>query len=268
MRPMNKTIKTVLITVISFGIYYALQQMFFSDIREWLNSFIGNLGVCHFVTYLIIGMPLFLGVGIIHDFKKFPKVLGLNKSIGKGLLFALICTMPMLIGYAILFNFNTELTITKVLIGALIAAFVEELFFRGILFGQIFRFTNIGFLLSIIFGALIFAFGHLYQSQNFITLVGIFLTTFLGAILFAWVYVEWNYNLWIPIFLHLFMNLFWMMFSVSDNALGGTYANVFRIVTIALIIVLTVLYKLKKGLKFEVNKNTLLMKKNWLQQIV
>ena len=142
------------------------------------------------------------------------------------------------------------------------------LFFRGILFGQIYRFTNIGFILSIVFGALVFALGHLYQSQDFTTLVGIFLTTFLGAILFAWVYVEWNYNLWVSIFLHLFMNLFWMMFSVSDNAFGGTYANIFRIITVVFIIGLTVLYKLKKGIKFEINKNTLLMKRNWLQHFV
>ena len=265
---MNKTIKVVLITILFFGVYYSLQQMFFSDIRKLLNEFISNIGVCHFITYLIIGIPLFTGVGIIHKFKNFPDVLGLNGSIGKGFLFALICSFPMLIGYAVLFDFNTELTFTRILMGALIAAFVEELFFRGILFGQIYRFTNIGFILSIVFGALVFALGHLYQSQDFTTLVGIFLTTFLGAILFAWVYVEWNYNLWVSIFLHLFMNLFWMMFSVSDNAFGGTYANIFRIITVVFIIGLTVLYKLKKGIKFEINKNTLLMKRNWLQHFV
>lgn len=257
---MNKTIKVVLITVIFFGAYYALRQMFFVDIRTWLNGFISNIGICHFITYMIIGTPLFIGVGIIHKFKNFFEALGLNKSIVKGILFPLICTLPMLIGYAILFDFNNEITFTKILMGVICAAFVEELFYRGFLFGQIYRFTKIGFILSIVFGALVFASGHLYQSQDITTIVGIFLTTFLGAILFAWVYVEWNYNLWIPIFLHLFMNLFWMMFSVSDNAFGGTYANIFRIVTIGLVIGLTILYKLKKGIKLEINKNTLLVK--------
>ena len=64
------------------------------------------------------------------------------------------------------------------------------------------------------------------------------------------------------------MNLFCMMLSVSDNAFGGTYANIFRIITVVFIIGLTVLYKLKKGIKFEINKNTLLMKRNWLQHFV
>ncbi len=258
---MNRTLKIVLITTISFCIYYALQQLYFADIRNWLNTFIKNLGICHLITYLIIGIPLFVGVGLIHNFKGFLEAVGLNKNIGVALTFSLICTLPMLIGYAILFDFNSEITITKILIGAIIAGFIEELYFRGILFGQIFRYTKIGFIPSIIFGALIFAFGHLYQSQDLSTLIGIFVTTFLGAILFAWVYVEWNYNLWVPIFLHTFMNLFWMLFSVSDNAYGGKYANIFRVITILLIIGLTVIYKIKNGLKFNINKNNLIYKK-------
>jgi len=102
---------------------------------------------------------------------------------------------------------------------------------------------------------------HLYQSDELSTLVGVFLTTLLGGILFAWLYVEWDNNLWVPIFLHLFMNLFWEMFSVSDNAFGGAYSNIFRLITIALVIALTVLYKRKKGIKLEVNMNTIWMKK-------
>lgn len=257
---MNKTYKTVLITIISFGVYFALQKMFFSDIRSWLNGYIDYIGISHLLTYLVVGSPLIIGVGLIHNFKKIPEAVGLNKSAGSALIFALICTLPMLIGYALLFDFDSGLTFNKILLGAVIASFVEELFFRGILFGQIYRYTKIGFILSIVFGALVFASAHLYQSQEISTLIGIFLTTFLGALLFAWIYVEWNFNLWVPVFLHFFMNLFWMMFAVADNAFGGTYANIFRVLTIALIIGLTVFYKIKKGIPFEVNKYTLFMK--------
>lgn len=68
------------------------------------------------------------------------------------------------------------------------------------------------------------------------------------------VYVEWKYNLWIPIFLHLFMNLFWMLYSVSDNAFGGIYTNIFRNITIAMIIGLTIIFKIRNGIPFEVRK--------------
>ncbi len=90
--------------------------------------------------------------------------------------------------------------------------------------------------------------------------IGIFLVTFLGGILFAWTYVEWDNNLWVPIFLHKFMNLAWELFDVSDNALGDAYPNVFRTVTIALIIVITIWYKRRNRIPFVVNRGTILMK--------
>lgn len=258
---MNKTLKIVCILVISYGVYYTLQHYVFSDLATKVNAYVNNIAISYFIKCLVLGTPLFIGVGLIHNFKDFIRSLGLDKSIWKVLLFALICTSPMLIGYFIVFDFNSEITITSIITGAIIAAFIEELFFRGILFGQLFRFTKIGFIPSIVLGALIFASGHLYQSQEPLILIGVFLTTFIGAILFAWVYAEWNYNLWVSIFLHLFMNLYWLLFSVSNNAYGNMYANVFRILTIVLIIGLTIFYKRKKGIKFEINKNTILTKK-------
>ena len=57
------------------------------------------------------------------------------------------------------------------------------------------------------------------------------------------------------------MNLFWMLFSAGENALGGVYANVFRVSTILLIVVLTIVYKKKKGHKLEINKSTIWIKK-------
>ncbi len=258
---MNRTVKIVCILLISYAMFFTFQYYIFSDLTTRVNAYINNIGISYFIKSLVIGIPLFIGVGVIHNFKDFFKSLGLNKSILKVLVFSFICTFPMLIGYSILFDLNPEITITSIVTGAIIAAFIEELYFRGILFGQLFRFTKIGFIPAIFVGSLIFASAHLYQSQEPLILIGIFLTTFVGAILFAWVYVEWNYNLWVSIFLHLFMNLYWILFSVSSNAFGNMYANIFRVLTIALIIGLTILYKRKKGIKFEINKNTILIKK-------
>ncbi|WP_157730187.1 CPBP family intramembrane glutamic endopeptidase [Tenacibaculum jejuense] len=206
-------------------------------------------------------MPLFLGVGLIHNFKNFFDSLGLKKPSITLFYFSLISTFPMLIGYYLTFDFNSEITITAIINGAIIAAFIEEIIFRGILFGQLFRFTKIGFLPTVIFSSLIFATGHLYQSNDLIILLGIFFTTLLGGILFSWVYVEWNFNLWSSIFLHLLMNLFWLLFSVSSNAFGNIYANIFRIVTIFLIIFLTILYKRKNKIPLKINKDTIWFKK-------
>ncbi len=70
--------------------------------------------------------------------------------------------------------------------------------------------------------------------------IGVFSVTFLGAAWFAWLYVEWNNNLWVPITLHSLMNLYWGLFTLEDNALGGIWANVFRGMVIAISIVVTI----------------------------
>jgi membrane protease YdiL (CAAX protease family) len=259
---MKKSTKVLLIIILSFGIYFVFDDNFFKDIRKWLFEQTNQLGISHILTYLITGIPLFLGTLLIGKRINFFHNLGLDKSMWKGLLFALICTLPMYIGFSLIFEFNQEIKLNTILIGVVSAGFFEELYYRGFLFGLPFKKTKLGFILSVLFGALYFGSLHLYQSTEFNELLGIFLITFLGGILFAWVYAEWNFNIWVPIFLHMLMNLAWELFSVSDNALGGIYSNVFRFLTIALVITLTILYKKRKGIKLVVNKKTLLIQKD------
>ena len=57
------------------------------------------------------------------------------------------------------------------------------------------------------------------------------------------------------------MNFFWILFSAGDDALGGVYANIFRVITIILVIGLTIAYKKKRGKQLEINKDTIWFKK-------
>lgn len=257
---MRRSLSVIAITLLSFGVYFFLSQAYFSELRQWINGFIPSLGISHLVVYLIVSLPVVLGASVINEFKRCQTTLGLSRSIVKGVFFPLLCTLPMFIGFAFCFSFNTDLTSDEILITGVAAAFFEEFIFRGFLFGQLFRFTKLGFIPAILLGAALFAAMHLYQSNDLSILIGVFSTTFMGAILFAWLFAEWNYNLWIPIFLHFFMNLAWMLFTVSENAFGGFYANIFRIITIVLAITLTLIYKRKKQLPLTVNRETVWMK--------
>jgi hypothetical protein len=167
----------------------------------------------------------------------------------------------MFIGGLLFFKFSQNIRIENLIAGTIVAGFMEELYFRGFLFGQLFRNTNWGFIPSILFGALIFAFGHLYQSQNIGELVGIFMITFSGAVFFAWLYVEWNYNLWVPILTHSFMNLSWSLFEIDHSALGDIKANIFRGLTILIAIVFTILYKRNRNEKLTIIGYEQLIKK-------
>ena len=258
---MSKTVKITSITLAAFIIHYFIDDTWFRPLRTWLNSLVHQLGVSHIVTYILVGIPIFAAVLIMHRRKWFLGSLGLDKNIVKAFVFALACTAPMFIGFAFLFELNTNVSLNRILVAIISAALFEELYFRGFLFGQVYRNTSIGFVPAVFLGALLFGLIHLYQGNEFGELLGIFLVTFLGAILFAWAYVEWNYNLWVPVMLHLLMNLAWEIFNISDNALGGLYPNVFRTITIILIIAITVIYKKSKGLPLEINGRTLIMKK-------
>ena len=144
--------------------------------------------------------------------------------------------------------------------GTIIAALVEEVYFRGFLFGMLYKHTKAGFLTAILIGAIVFALGHLYQSQDPMKMLGIFGITLMGAGLFAWLYVEWEYNLWVPILLHTFMNLAWTLSDMGDTALGGLMPNLLRSATIALAIIGTIIYKKKNNKPMEVTLKNLFIK--------
>ena len=256
---MNRTTRNIIITLICFLVYYFAAENF-EKIMLLIDRVFNYKLLSYFITYIIIGIPIFLGTYIINNNYKVFDNLGLSKNILQGLITAIIFTLPMFIGCLIFYKFDTEIFIPNLIKTTIFAGLFEELYFRGFLFGQIFRNTKLGFIPSIITCALVFASGHLYQSHDISILIGIFITTFLGAIFFAWLFVEWNYNLWVPIFLHTFMNLSWGLFNVSNNALGNITSNIFRVLTIAVAIILTILYKKKHGQKLTINRNTILMK--------
>lgn len=91
----------------------------------------------------------------------------------------------------------------------------------------------------------------MYQGADLISALIVFAVTFIGALYFSWMYVEWHFNLWVPVFLHLLMNLSWYLFATEGNtsAAGGLASNIFRLISIALAITLTLWYRKKHSQK-------------------
>lgn len=255
----DKSIRVVLLVCLSFSIYYFL-FLNFEAIKVGLDRITRQGLVSYVLTYFIIGIPIFIGTFIIDRTTSIFKSLGLSGSFSLAILLSILFTLPMFLGGLLFFNFNQQIDLENLIAGTIVAAIAEELFFRGFLFGQLFRKTNLGFIPSILFGALIFAFGHLYQSQDVVELIGIFMITVSGAVFFAWLYVEWNYNLWVAILTHTLMNLSWFLFDIDNSALGDMKANIFRGFTIVLAIVFTVWYKRKNKQKLVINRKTLMLK--------
>lgn len=257
---MKKDLKYILALLLTFSVFFIVKKAFFSDTFYAVEELIHLYPISFFLAYAFVGLPVFLFVFFTNE-KRFFGPFGLKNNIVKGIAFSFVFSIPMFIGYGWIGNFEIQLTPKEFWLGCLFAAFFEEFYYRGFFFGQLFRKTQLGFFPALILSALLFASLHLYQSDDLSTLIGIFITTFMGAGLFAWLYVEWDYNLWLPIGLHFFMNLSWNLFAISENALGDLQANLIRALTIIFAIVGTIIYKRKMKIPLAINKDTLLMKK-------
>lgn len=257
---MHKDLKYILLLCIAFSLYFIANELLFSNIYYAIENIINIYALSFFLTYLLVGLPALAFVFFTNKYK-ILRALGLRSNILIGLGISFVFSIPMFVGYGISAGFRICIEPSEFWFMCVFAAFFEELYYRGVFFGQIFKKTRLGFLPSLLVSALIFASLHMYQSQDFSTLLGVFITTFLGAGLFAWLYVEWNYNLWVPISLHFFMNLSWEMFDISENALGDLHANIYRALTIILAVGGTILFKKMNKLPLAVNSDTLLMKK-------
>jgi CAAX protease family protein len=166
--------------------------------------------------------------------------LGLRRGIARGVMAGIIATLPLPLIFAIRSHavFNADVAVQVGVFG-LLSGVGEEILFRGFGFGLLYRKLHLGFWLSIILPTAAFARGHLYQVHGFWDSLAIIALTGFGSVWFSWLYVRWDYNLWVPISVHVLMDSWWSIFNVSQTALAGHAANNARLLTIVLSIVLT-----------------------------
>lgn len=241
----SKKISNSILIIATFLLAYYGRQIVHNFTELELQSYAFKITA----FYLWWAIPPIVVLGLLYGFKKIPQTVGLNSGIIAALIFAVITVSPMFISSASIGKIGEELSIGPLLHKTVVAGFMEELFFRGFLFGILFRKLGWGFIPASILGALIFGLGHIYQGSTLLETTSIFFITAMGAVWFAWLYIEWDNNLWVPIFLHTFMNLSWILFTVSDTALGGITTNIFRVVTIASTVLITIYYHKKRGLR-------------------
>ena len=183
--------------------------------------------------------------------KELFSFLGLSSNVLKGFGVALLCVLPLYLLFPVFGNLNTDVTFSVIYDRAILTGFKEELVFRAFMFGLLFRYAKTGFFWAVILPALYFGSVHLYQGHDLLSALAAFGVTFIGALYFSWMYVEWNFNIWIPVGLHLLMNGAWSIFTMegTEVAAGGWISNIARIISIALAIALTVYYRRKRGEK-------------------
>lgn len=234
---------------------------------ERVNQFLWNdkaaphfyLSITGQILYYLV--PTVSVLCLFHKPNKVIDELGIRKGFIKGLTYGFLFTLPMFLGYYFIGHYNNDYSLVKNILFAFKDGFREEIFYRAFLFGQLFRIVKWGFIPSAATNGIIFGLSHLYQAHNIADSLGIFAVTFAGAIWFSWLFIEWKDNLWLPIFMHCFMNLSWDLFSTEETAIGGLMLNLPRILTIALSVYVTIKIAKSQNRKLDISKSNLLRQK-------
>ncbi len=197
----------------------------------------------------------------IHGREVFKSV-GLSRGLARGWIYAFVSVLPMLLQSMTmgqLGHLDAKHSWVWLLNSTLIAGILEEFCFRGVMFGQLFRYACWGFVPAILCASVIFGALHLYQGDDMASALIAAGVTALGSVFFGWVYVESGYNLWTSIGLHSLMNFAWIAFpqAESNGATGGLIPNCFRVMTVLLAVGIIIWYKKKHHLPFVVNKQNL-----------
>jgi len=184
---------------------------------------VGGAAICFLAVWLIRRIGL----------RAISYELGLSAPVLPAIAFALLVSSPMLIGFAITRTFTPHIEVLPLLFLTVLSPLVEEIEFRGFGFRQLQRGSGWTFWVAVWPSALLFGLGHIEQGWQ--EMAGLFMLTGVGGIMFAWLVYRWE-NLWVPVALHICMNLWWELFSVAKTAIGGWFPFALQTLTVLLAI--------------------------------
>jgi membrane protease YdiL (CAAX protease family) len=192
------------------------------------------------VNLLHIGLALFVASLLFKTrLKGALENLGLYGSLWIGLLFGAIAVIPLYAIFAIAMGFNPEEPFGAIIFLSVISPIAEEVMGRGFAFGLLRKF-GWNFWPAALVPALVMAALHIEADFALGQAVGVFLITGIGFTAFSWFYERWGNNLWIPISLHMLMNLAWNIFSVGDSAFAGWLPTTMQVTTVIVAVALTI----------------------------
>jgi uncharacterized protein len=171
--------------------------------------------------------------------------LGLSAPIISAIVFGLVVSSPMLVGFAFTRALTPNIDFLPLLFLTVFSPIVEEIEFRGLGVRFLHRSTGWPFRVAVWPSVVLAGLAHVEKGQSLLQMSGLLLLTGGGALVFAWLVYRWQ-NLWVPISLHICMNLWWELFSVAKTAIGGWLPFALQTFTMLLAIILTLYWTRSK----------------------
>jgi membrane protease YdiL (CAAX protease family) len=210
-------------TILSrFDWYRDLYRLFPFYIPESIKALLGVL-LCRIVARGIFGPA---------------DQFALRRRAWSGLSFGFLCSLPMLFGFSFTRTVHIHDPIGLIFLAGLFPL-AEEVLSRGFAFRLLYHQQSWPLWPAAAVVALITGAVHIEKGQTAAQILALFALTGLGGALFSWLLARWN-SLWFPLALHMCMNLWWEVFTVSGTALGGWFAFSLQIACILLSIIATV----------------------------
>jgi uncharacterized protein len=171
--------------------------------------------------------------------------LGLRASPVRGVVFGFLASIPLLVVFALTLGPSPHFAAPAALQTAVLTPVTEEVLFRGYVFLQLYRRAGWSFPLAVIATAVMFGLAHLGAlagKASALQVLGEVGMLAAGGAFFAWLLVRWHDNLWVPIALHGFMNLWCEVFGCDEHP-GNWQTNAGRVVTVAVALILTEMWR-------------------------
>jgi len=227
----------------AFAVYLALSLAPDAAVAP-LHSLGRALGAYGFTNLIDTG-SLLLAVGLLAwahgGLKPALQELGILADPVRPLLFGLVATLPSAVGLALTGRVSDAVTAREILLLCLWFPICEEIMFRALAFGQLYRRAGWAFWPAALAPAVAFALPHALQGASLVEMAGLAAITGLGAVIFSYFFVRFGWNLWAAVALHASLNLWWTLFTANENALGGWSDNLFRFGSIGLAFALVLL---------------------------
>jgi len=173
--------------------------------------------------------------------------LGLARPLVAPLLFALMASLPMAIGFGLGDDPLRSLDWLSLAFTLAVWPVAEEILFRGFAFRQLHRRAGWGFFSAALVPAALFAVIHVtvffFRDQDLQLPLLAAGASLLGALFFSWLFVAWGDNLWAPAAFHGVMNFWWEGFGVDRTGVGTWGGNLLRLSAVVLAVLLTVGWK-------------------------
>lgn len=190
----------------------------------------------------------FLGIITTYrtNFRSTLQEIRLSSPFMQGFGISLLASLPMLVIFVFNLDFNQGISTLSIFLTSILAPFTEEFLFRGYFFLQVYHRAGWSFILSVIVSAGVFGIAHyntLAGSTNMTDILAEIGIISLGGVFYAWLLIRWD-NLWVPIFMHAFMNL-WCEGFACDQIVPQTSTNIGRLLAVFLAITITLLWKRK-----------------------